>query len=98
MMPLLVTDRAIFYPACAAKLNVLYERLHPAGREHSRAELHIQTVNSRQSGIEDMLRRHRGVASKSLSSYLKWFHVAGINHKPTHSPVSMPGWGRNDGP
>jgi transposase-like protein len=80
---LLVTDRATFYPACAAMLGVSHERLHPAGGEHVRGELHIQTVNSRQSGIKDMLRRHRGVATKYLGSYLKWFHIAGIHQDPT---------------
>jgi len=57
--------------------------------------LHIQTVNSRQSGIKDMLRRHRGVATKYLGSYLKWFHIAGIRQNPTPLTClnAAMGWG-----
>jgi len=80
---LMVTDKAPFYPQCAARLGVSHQQIHPAGGEHVRGDLHIQTANSRHSGIKDMLRRHRGVATKYLANYLKWFHLAGIQQDPT---------------
>lgn len=80
---LLVTDKAGFYPACARMLGVSHEALQPSAGEHVRGELHIQTVNSRHERFKDLLRRHRGVATKYLGSYLKWFHLAGIKADPT---------------
>jgi hypothetical protein len=80
---LMVTDKANVYPKSAARLGVSHEQVHPAGGKHVRGELHIQTVNNRHSGIKDMRRRHRGVATKYLASYLKWYHLAGIHQDPT---------------
>ena len=36
---------------------------------------HIQTVNSRHSQLKDFLRQYRGVATRYLKSYLRWFHL-----------------------
>lgn len=78
---LLVTDSATFYPGCARQLGISHQALKPG--EHVRGALHIQTVNSRHERLKDMLRRHRGVATKYLGSYLKWFHLATIHADPT---------------
>ena len=37
--------------------------------------MHIQTVNSRHSQIKGFLRGFRGIATKYLDSYLRWFHL-----------------------
>ncbi len=37
--------------------------------------------NSRHERFKDLLRRHRGVATKYLASYLKWFHLAAIHSR-----------------
>lgn len=78
---LLVTDAASVFAPCAATLGISHQAL-PAGA-HKRGELHIQTVNSRHERLKDMLRRHRGVATKYLGSYLKWFHLATLKPDPT---------------
>ena len=80
---LLVTDGATPYPSCARQLGVAHEVLRASTGERVRGDLHIQTVNSRHERLKDMLRRHRGVASKYLDSYLKWFHLATIRLNPT---------------
>lgn len=80
---LLVTDGAPAYPLCAAKLGVSHACLNLSGGERVRGELHIQTVNSRHERLKSFLRPHRGVATKYLPSYLKWFHLAGIRLDPS---------------
>ena len=80
---LLVTDGASFYPPCAAKLGVTHETLNQSAGERVRGELHIQTVNSCHERLKTFLRRYRGIATKYLASYLKWFHLAGIHLDPS---------------
>src|SRR5512144_465319 len=80
---LLVTDGASFYPPCAAMLGVTHETLNQSAGERVRGELHIQTVNSRHERLKTFLRRYRGLATKYLGSYLKWFHLAGIHLNPS---------------
>lgn len=80
---LLVTDAAKAYPACAAMLGVTHEVLNRSAGERVRGDLHIQTVNSRHERFKTFLRRFRGVATKYLPSYLKWFHLSGIHIDPT---------------
>ena len=43
--------------------------------ERVRGTFHIQTVNSRHSQLKGFLRQYRGVATKYLKSYLRWFHL-----------------------
>ena len=80
---LLVTDGASFYPPCAATLGVTHETLNQSAGERVRGELHIQTVNSRHERLKTFLRRYRGIATKYLDSYLKWFHLAGLHLNPS---------------
>ena len=80
---LLVTDAAGAFRICAKALGVSHEVLNQSAGERVRGELHIQTVNSRHERFKSMLRRHRGVATKYLASYLKWFHLAGIRINPS---------------
>ena len=60
-----------------------HEVLNQSAGEHVRGALYIQTVNSRHERFKDLLRRHRGIATKYLASYLKWFHLAGIQAGPS---------------
>ena len=84
-------------PRCLARLRrqpLLSARRsgarHPA-REHQRRRrragprraLHIQTVNSRHSQIKGFLRGFRGIATKYLDSYLRWFHLIELGDQPS---------------
>lgn len=80
---LLVTDAAGAFRVCARALGISHEVLNQSAGERVRGELHIQTVNSRHERFKFMLRRHRGVATKYLGSYLRWFHLAGIRINPS---------------
>ena len=74
----LVSDGAAGYPPCAAALGVRHEALNVAAGERVRAAFHIQTVNSRHGQLKGFLRGFRGVATKYLDSYLRWFHLIGL--------------------
>lgn len=80
---LLVSDGGTSYPPCAAALKVSHEPLNLSAGERVRGDLHIQTVNNRHSLLKDFLRRRRGIASKYLGSYLRWFHMVILNPRPT---------------
>ena len=80
---LLVTDGARVYPVCADRLGVSHETLNLSAGERVRGDLHIQTVNSRHERLKTFLRRYRGIATKYLDSYLKWFHLIGIQITPS---------------
>ena len=82
---LLVTDGCTSYPPCAAALGVSHEALNLSAGERVRGELHIQTVNSLHERIKTFLRRRRGIATKYLDNYLRWFHLTGIGRSPTPS-------------
>ncbi len=45
--------------------------------------LHIQTVNSRHSQTKSFLRCFRGIATKCLDSYLRWFHLVVLGKHPS---------------
>lgn len=80
---LLVTDGCTSYPACAAALGVTHEVLNQSAGERVRGDLHIQTVNNRHSRLKDFLRARRGIATKYLASYLRWFHLVALRPDPT---------------
>jgi transposase-like protein len=80
---LLVTDGCTSYPACAAALGVTHEVLNQSAGERVRGELHIQTVNNRHSRFKDFLRARRGIATKYLASYLRWFQLVALRPDPT---------------
>jgi len=75
---LLVTDGCTSYPPCAAAMGISHESLNQTAGQRVRGDLHIQTVNSRHERLKTFLRRHRGIATKYLDSYLRWFHLAVI--------------------
>jgi transposase-like protein len=80
---LLVSDGCTSYPPCAAALGISHEALNLSAGERVRGDLHIQTVNSRHEQIKTFLRRHRGVATKYLDNYLRWFHLAVLAGRPS---------------
>jgi hypothetical protein len=75
---LLVTDGASVYPPCAAALGVSHEALNPSTGERVRGDLHIQTVNNRHQRLKTFLAPFRGIATKYLANYLRWFDIAGL--------------------
>jgi transposase-like protein len=84
---LLVTDGCTSYPPCAAALGVSHEVLNQTAGQRVRGDLHIQTVNSRHERLKTFLRRYRGIATRYLDSYLRWFHLAGLHRNPTARAV-----------
>jgi len=80
---LLVTDGCASYPPCAAALGVSHEVINLSAGERIRGELHIQTVNNRHSRLKDFLRPRRGIATRYLDNYLRWFHLIALHADPT---------------
>ena len=78
----LVSDGHRAYPPCAAAMGVRHEALNLSGGERVRDAFHIQTVNSRHSQLKGFLRRRRGIATKYLDSYLRWFHRIELDKAP----------------
>ncbi len=74
----LVTDGHRTCPRCAAAIGVHHEALNLSRSERVRGAFHIQiaadpAVNNRHSRLKDFLRRYRGVATRYLDNYLRWF-------------------------
>ena len=80
---LLVSDANRCYPPVAAALDILHESINGAAGERVRGALRIQTVNSRHSQIKGFLRGFRGIATKYLDSYLRWFHLIELGDQPS---------------
>lgn len=80
---LLVTDGCTSYPPCAKAMGISHEAVNLSSGIRIRGALHIQTVNSRHERLKTFLRRHRGIATKYLDNYLKWFHLSGLHNHPT---------------
>lgn len=80
---LLVTDGGKALVRCATMMKVTHEVLNQSAGERVRGELHIQTVNSLHGRLKDFLRYRRGVATKYLDKYLRWFQLIGTGNRPT---------------
>ena len=80
---LLVSDANHCYPPVAAALDIPHESINASAGERVRGALHIQTVNSRHSQIKGFLRARRGIATKYLDSYLRWFHLIELGNRPS---------------
>ena len=87
---LLVTDGAAAYPRCAADIGISHEALNQSAGERVRGDLHIQTVNNRHQRLKSFLAPFRGIATKYLPNYLRWFLCIGLAPHPHHAPASMP--------
>ena len=80
---LLVSDANRCYPPVAAALDIPHESINGSAGERVRGAVHIQTVNSRHSQIKGFLRIRRGIATKYLDSYLRWFHLIALGDRPS---------------
>ena len=80
---LLVSDADRCYPPVAAALDIPHESINASAGERVRGAVHIQTVNSRHSQIKGFLRGRRGIATKYLDSYLRWFHLIELGDQPS---------------
>ena len=80
---LLVSDANHCYPPVAAALDIPHESINASAGERVRGAVHIQTVNSRHSQIKGFLRARRGIATKYLDSYLRWFHLIELGNRPS---------------
>ena len=80
---LLVSDASGCYPPVAAALDIRHESINGAAGERVCGTLHIQTVNSRHSQIKGFLRGFRGIATKDLDSYPRWFHLIKLGDQPS---------------
>src|SRR3954471_13413158 len=80
---LLVTDGASYFPPAAIALGISHQALVQAAGERVRGELQIQMVNSRHQQIKGFLRAFRGIATKSLSNHLRWFHLIRLDPHPS---------------
>ena len=70
---ILVTDGNNIYPPCAKSLGIKHEALNPSAGERKRGVFNISKVNNRHSLFKDFLHRFRGVSTKYLGNYLRWF-------------------------
>ena len=80
---LLVSDANRCYLPVTAALDIPHESINRSADERARSALHIQTVNSRHSEIKGFLRGFRGIATKYLDSYLRWFHLIELGDQPS---------------
>lgn len=83
---ILVSDGHRSYPPCARAMGVRHEALNVSSGERVRGAVHIQTVNSR---LKDFLRRYRGVATKYLSNYLRWFERIELESASSRSCLAI---------
>ena len=82
---LLVADGNNVYPPCAKSLGIKHKALNQSAGERVRGAIHIQTVTDRHSGFKDFLRRFRGVSTKYLGNYLRWFERRDILNSSSRS-------------
>ena len=81
----LVSDGHRAYPPCAAAMGVRHEALNLSRGERVRNAFHIQTVNSRHGQLKGFLRRCRGIATRYLDNYLRWFQQVELD-SASHLP------------
>ena len=86
---LLVTDGSNVYPPCAKALGIRHEALNQSAGERVRSAIHIQTVNSRHSGIKSFLRYFRGVSTRYLGNYLRWYGRSHLHKSAARSYLAV---------
>ena len=74
----LVSDGGRAYPGCARRLGVQHEAVNVSAGQRVRGSYHIQTVNNRHQQWKEFLEPFRGVATKYLDSYLRWYQQVGL--------------------
>ena len=68
---ILCTDSAHGYGKLAKQLNLEHQAI-PSGK-NMKGIYHIQHINAFHSNFKAFLQKFRGVSTKHLNSYLKWF-------------------------
>ena len=78
----LIGDGLRANPLCDAAISVRREAINLSGRELVRNAFRIQIVNSRHGLglLRGFLRRNRGLATKYLDKYLRWFQQVELNN------------------
>ena len=80
---LLVTDGNTSYPPCAAALGVSHEAPNQSSEKCVRGEFHLQNVNNSHSRLEGFIGGRRGISTKNLASYLRWYYLIVLEKNPT---------------
>ena len=80
---LLVTDGNISFPSCAVALGISHEALNQSSGKCVRGEFHIQNVHNRNSRLKGFIGSRRGIATKYLDSYLRWYHFIVLQKNST---------------
>jgi hypothetical protein len=75
---LLVTDGAKCFSSFATQAGITHEVLNQSAGERVRGDLHIQTVNNCHQRFKDFIADFRGVATKYLGNYVRWFEMVGV--------------------
>jgi transposase-like protein len=75
---LLVTDGAKCFSTFATQAGMTHEVLNQSAGERVRGDLPIQTVNNCHQRFKDFIADFRGVATKYLSNYVRWFEMVGV--------------------
>ena len=86
---LLVTDGNNVYPPRAKALGIRHEALNQSAGERVRGAIHIQTVNNRHSEIKWFLRYFRGVSTKYLGNYLRWYGRSHLHKSAARSYLAV---------
>ena len=80
---LLVSDANRCYPPRRSGARHPSRQHQWLRRQRVRGTQHFQMVNSRHSQIKGFLRGFRGIATKYLDSYLRWFHLIELGDQPS---------------
>ena len=86
---LLVTDGNNVYPTCAKALGIKRKALNQSAGERIRSAFHIQTANNRHSGIMGFLSDYRGVSSKYLENYMRWYERRALLKSSSRSYLAI---------
>ncbi len=70
-------------PPPPVALGILHQSVTRSAGERVRGAVHIQTATSRHSQIKGFPRRFRGIATKCLDSYPRWFHLVALGRHPS---------------
>lgn len=84
---LLVSDGNTSYPMCAQALGVGHEVLNLSQGKRTRG---VQTVNNRHSRLKNFLARYKGIATKYLDNYLRWFHLVVLEKNSSSGLIATP--------
>ena len=69
--------------ALQAALGLPHQAVNLSAGRRVRGSYHIRTANSRHSQFKTFLRPFRGVATKYLDSYLRWFQQVDLSGQPS---------------